>query len=151
MEYRIEDGQATIPLSEINRLNDLAEDLLKREEKFKEREKEFWKQVGAKKLVVVKTDYSRYGRDPVSIKYYDKEDLVESLVETQVVERDSKIEDLKGTIKMEADTTKHMSEATNKLYEKFDIPMLDVASGAQAFEHAIDYLMKYKWKRKGRA
>lgn len=41
MEYRIEDGQATVPLSEINRLNDLAEDLLKREEKFELKKKEY--------------------------------------------------------------------------------------------------------------
>lgn len=43
---------------------------------------------------------------------------------------------------------KLVNEVANVLYEKFNIPMLDVASGDQALEHALEYIQEYDWKRK---
>lgn len=35
-----------------------------------------------------------------------------------------------------------------KVYDKLEIPMLDVASGTQAAEWAVEYIGYYKWKKK---
>ena len=103
MKYEIKEGMATIPISEINRLNADAEELEVREEMILEREREFSKMIAEKKVVTMTYDYRPRRYIPVKIEYHDKDGLIEKLVPLQFAEELYELESLRKKVKSHGD------------------------------------------------
>lgn len=110
MKYRIEDGEAKIPLSELNRLNDLfaenefrKEQLDERERKLKEYKKEIDKKISDNTHVVIKT-INPFGH-------------MSSVKSHYVVTIDETIETLKDY--KESITEEDVNEASNNIKKHF--------------------------------
>jgi len=110
MKYKIKEGMATIPISEVNRLNADAEELEVREKELTRKENEFNKMIAEKKVVTITHHFRAYSANTVDVEYNNKDELIEKLVAMQFSKELDELETLRKRRKIINDEIIGMSK-----------------------------------------